>query len=119
MTPSKSKTIARRDISLSLGPRDLRVGTFHSFAGMDGDLQTILARWEWALIRGVVVTVRMVGAVEVELVDAGAIPVDVEEPSSSVRFRAAGEVAERHEEAGGFSDFEEREQRHRLTLQRE
>src|SRR6188474_726752 len=86
---------------------------------MDGNLQAILSRRERTLVRRVVVAVRKVRAVEIELVEAGSVPVDVEEPSSGVGLGAARQVAERDEEARGLSELDEGEQRQRLTLQGE
>src|SRR5207248_866838 len=66
------------------------------FARADWNLQTVLGRRIWTLVRGVVVAVRVVRAVEVELVDALRIPIEIEIPAGRVRFGSAGQIVEHH-----------------------
>src|SRR6185295_11764195 len=89
---------------------------FHTFAGSNGDLEPVLGRRIRALIRRVVVTVRDVGTVEVDLVDAGAIAIEVHEPAGRIRLGAAREIAERYEQTAGIlADLVEGRQLERLA----
>src|SRR5262245_38320500 len=71
----------------------LIVVRLHAFSRVDWNLQAILSWRERTLVRRVVVAVREVRPVEVQLVQAGRVPVDVEEPSGRVRLGAARQVA--------------------------
>ena len=86
-----------------------------------GDLQLIFTRRERTYPLRVEVAVRVVGPVEIELVDAGRGAIEVEIAAGRVGFVAAREIAERHEETidGACRRRGKRGQRHRLTLQRE
>src|ERR1043165_2140737 len=61
-------------------------------------LEAVFGGRVWAFVRRVVITVRMVGAGEVDLVNAAGASIEIEVASGGVRLRAAREVAERHEE---------------------
>src|SRR5206468_11359655 len=90
------------------------------FSGSNRDLEPVLGRRIWALVCRVVVAVRDVRAVEVHLVDAGAVAIEVHEPAGGECLRAAGEIAERHEQTAGILAYlVEGRQLERLALQRE
>src|SRR5262245_38747300 len=90
MTPSKSKTTA---LSATLGVRSLQ-----SLAGPDGNRQPVFPWWIGTLVGLVVVAVRLVGAVEIQNVRAGRVAVEIDIPAGGIGFRAAGQIAEEHEE---------------------
>src|SRR3981189_2184539 len=83
MTPSKSKTIARSIKQSKVTSRTSTPRWHSSFfafhfqlyllAGANRDRQAVLARRVGTLVRLVVVAVRVVGAVEVHLVDVRAV----------------------------------------------
>src|SRR4051812_38720658 len=108
MTPSKSNTIARSILnSLFL--------LLHSLAGANRNLQSVLRRWIRALVGGVVVAVRNVGAVEVDFVDAGRVARQIHETTGGIRFGSARQIAERDEQGPGVgADLVEGEQLQRL-----
>src|SRR5438034_1388060 len=112
-TPSKSKTIARSATCTSgrLAP--------HAFSGADRNLQPVLWRRVRTLVRRVVVAVRMVSAVEIELVDSLRIAIEIKIPSGGVRLGAARHVAEHYGEVFRRSgEVVEGHDRERLAFQR-
>src|SRR5437763_433548 len=110
-TPSKSKTIARSATAHS-------DRTPRSLAGPNRHLQSVFFRRIWALVRRVVVTVRMVRSVEVELVDADGITVQIEVATRGISFRAAGHVAEHDGQMFGRSgEVVEGRDRERLSFE--
>src|SRR5467141_2936703 len=107
MTPSKSKTIARnmkvksqneevkRTLSLCVLP--FQFSLFEPFAGADWNLQTVFGRWIGAFVAGVVIAIRMVRAVEVQLVDPGGGPIEIDVAARWIGLRAARQIVEWHE----------------------
>src|SRR5215831_990019 len=85
-TPSKSKTIARS--ATRSGCRT------HAFAGANRQLQPVLRRRIRTFVAGVVVAVREVRPVEIELVDALRVSLEIQIPAAGVRLGAAGQVGE-------------------------
>src|SRR5512138_2142414 len=91
-TPSKSKTIAR-SATRSSGGR-----TPHAFAGADGDFQPVLPRRDWTFVSRVVIAIWKVRAVEIELVDALRIAIEIQVAAAGVGFGAARHVVEHDRE---------------------
>src|ERR1700722_6452982 len=88
MTPSKSKTMAF-SIASALGFPD-------ALAGMNRQLEAILGWRIGTFPCRVVVAVRMVGPVEINLVDPGRVALEIHEAAGRVRFGAAREIAKGH-----------------------
>src|SRR4030095_4888306 len=93
-TPSKSKTMA-----LMVTPALVFVADCKPLTRPDGDGQTVFARRHRANVARVEQTVRMIRAIEVEIVQTRRRAIELQKASAFVRLAAAGEVAERQEEA--------------------
>src|SRR6188474_2503874 len=91
MTPSKSKTIACR-LTLTSYCR------LHLLSGSHRNLQAVLGGRIGALPGRAVVAVRIVGAVEIDLVDARGAAIEVHESPGRVGFRSARQIGERDEQ---------------------
>src|SRR5215470_11902088 len=86
-TPSKSKTIA-------FSPT-LRIRLLEFLAGVDRHFQAVFDGRDRTLVGRVVVAVRVVGAVEIDLVDAGRRAIEIHVAPAGIRFGAARHVVER------------------------
>ena len=82
----------------------------HAFARADGNRQPILSWRVRAVVRRVVVAERVIGAVEVQIVNARRGALEVEVPPARVGFRPVRQVTERHEQVAQvlLADFDER-----------
>src|SRR5258707_8981303 len=123
MTPSKSKTIARRIKESKVASRKSTPRSLYSFvafhfqlyllAGANRDRQAILAWRVGTLVRLVVVAVRVVGAVEVHLVDVRAVGRQVQIAAGWGGLGAAWQGVEGNEEMLRVGHFDEH---HQLAL---
>src|SRR5262249_31064312 len=111
-------------VTVSRGTRSIRrsmTGRAEFFADTNRDGQPVFTGGNRTLVARVVEAIGMVGAVEVEVVDAGGRAIEIEIPAALVGFAAVGQVAERHEQPAHvvFSRVHEGGERHGLSLQRE
>ena len=90
-------------------------------AGLDRHRQPVLARWNRALVLGIEDAERVIGPVEIELVDAAAPQIQIEVAAALIGLEAVREIAERHEQPPqrGIVGLGERGERMRLSLERE
>src|SRR4029453_15359612 len=73
----------------------------HALARADRNRQTVLARRVRAVVLRVVVAERVIGAVEVQIVDAGRCPIELEIPAAWITFGSVREIAKRNEQMIG------------------
>src|SRR5262245_54352753 len=108
MTPSKSKTIARSAIRAGMRTAVSPVAA-HAYllAGSHRDLEAVLLRRVRTFVGQVVVAVRIVGAVEVHLVEVRAVRRQIEIAAGRIGFGAAGQIAEGDEQVIGIGDLDE------------
>src|SRR6185503_5164735 len=93
----------------------------HALAGADGNCQTVFARWIRTVVLRVEVAERMIRAVEIEIVDAGRRPIELEIPAAWIRFGSVCEIAKRNEQVVGvlLGHFDKRGEREETSFQRE
>src|SRR6185295_6026613 len=113
----------RRDLSALRGfcgrGRGL-VSVFRSaqlFAGADRHFQPVLGRRIRAVVGRVVEAERVERAIEIEIVEAGRGPIELDVAAAVVGLGAVGEIAERHEEPAQvlLARLDERAERERLA----
>src|SRR5438093_5040730 len=110
-----------------LGPRTSDLGSHSSvrpgqlFTSPNRYLQSILCWWIGTVVAAVVEAVRVVRAVEVQIVDAAGRAIEIDVAAARIRLGAVGEIAERDEQPlhVGLVRLDERAERHRVSLQRE
>src|SRR4051812_14263527 len=114
ITPSKSNTIARITAS---GPRLV----FQLFSSVDRHFEPVFGWRIRTLEGGVVDAVRMVGLVEIELVNAAGGAIEVDVAPGCIRLGAARHVAEHSRQPVdvGCAALDEGRERHRLPLERD
>src|ERR1700722_2956407 len=112
MTPSKSNTMARSTLAFDFF-------LLEPLARANRDLQAVFRRGVRAVVVRVVVAVRVIRAVEVEVVDPGAVAIEVEISPGGIGFRSCRQIAERHEQVIEVrrAAFDERRQLQRLAFQ--
>src|SRR5437773_5438279 len=62
------------------------------FAGANRSLQTVFQRRVRAIEAGVVIAVRMIRAVEIEVVNTGCVAIEIEITASGIGFSAGGQI---------------------------
>src|SRR5262245_40245243 len=86
MTPSKSKMIARSATSA--------FQMLEPFARANRNLEAVFQRRIRTVVHGIVVAKRVIGAIEVDLIDAGRIPGEIEVAAAGICFGTTRQIAE-------------------------